>query len=70
VDDLTFILKTGERVVGSSLLLNLPRGADDTPLWSTVIERRALGASTKGKVVTKAKLIAQRSLEKSPFSMI
>lgn len=67
VDDLTFILMTGDRVVGSSLRSNLPRCSDDTPLWSAVIECRALGASTKGKVVTKAKLIAQRSTEEAQF---
>ena len=67
VDDLTSVLITGERVVGSSLLSNLPRCADNTPLWAAVIECRALGASTKGKVVIKAKLIGQRSPGEAQF---
>jgi hypothetical protein len=67
VDDLTFILPSGEGVVGSALARHLmPDAAQHIPI-ADVIECRALGASSKGKVVVKPKLIARRSTAESQF---
>ena len=67
-DDLTFVVVTtgGTRSVLGSYLSSL--GMSDIPGGTLQIaECRVQGVSTKGKVTTKAKLVARRSPEESEF---
>lgn len=67
LDDLTFVLQAGEGVAGSALAAHFLLSPNETAPWTSVTECRALSASSKGKAVTKAKLIARRSTIESQF---
>ena len=67
LDDLTFVLQAGEGVAGSALAAHFLLGPNETAPWTSVTECRALSASSKGKAVTKAKLIASHSTFESQF---
>lgn len=78
IDDLTFVMVTGEGIVGSALAAKLTLGHNEVAdhitsnpnqaaPWASITECRALAASSKGKRVTKAKLIARRSAIESQF---
>lgn len=67
VDDLTFILPSGEGVVGSALAAHLTPSPTHRTCWPDVSECRALAASSKGKAVNKPKLIARRSAAEAQF---
>ena len=70
LDDLSFYSHTADGVtccVGSVLAISLAGARDDSPLISNVLECRVQGASSKGKRVVKAKLLARRSPDESRF---
>ena len=70
LDDLSFYSQTQDGVVpcvGSVLAESLTGASDDSPLIQNVVECRVQGASSKGKRVVKAKLIARRSQDETLF---
>jgi hypothetical protein len=68
VDDLTFIMRLGESVVGSQLVALLAGSLTDrAPMIENIVECRVLAASSKGKVVVKPKLISRMSTDESQF---
>lgn len=71
VDDLTFYVRGNNNVVtsalGSVIARNLHGTPDDSPLIQRIVECRVQAASSKGKVIVKAKAIARRSDEESQF---
>lgn len=70
LDDITFYRSMPDGVVNCTggTLAEVLRGAEEnSPLIKEVIECHVLAASSKGKVVVKAKLIARRSEEESQF---
>ena len=67
-DDLSFAVETpleSKNVVGSALA-DLPQVKAGEG-YAQIVECRVLGASTKGKVTVKAKLVGRRSPEESEF---
>lgn len=70
VDDLTFCLQVGESVKnesGSTVARGFSAMVDGSVMVQRVIECRVLTASSKGKRVTKPKLISRRSPAESNF---
>lgn len=68
VDDLTFILRVGESIVGSQLVALLAESLTErAPMLENIVECRVLAASSKGKVVVKPKSISRKSADESQF---
>lgn len=66
VDDLTFIMRVGESVVGSQLVALLKGSLTErAPMIENIVDCRVLAASSK--IVVKPKLISRMSTDESQF---